>query len=121
MSAPNWNEDSYTGFGDEEVRVDAEDTGFDEDGLPVLTRLTYTDVTGSIESQDLEAFANGDADIDEGWVIRSSGWSEDGKTFVIEVADSRVMDEGIEQARIKGNWDGVRDPFKQFFRATVVQ
>lgn len=87
----NWTEEGkYTGYTDEQVAIDFTDVEEGPDGEPIRWEVVYTDLTGGIESQDLEAFAHADAsDIFAGGVIRSSGWVTGGhgrgKGFVVEV------------------------------------
>lgn len=74
---------TYDGYGDDEVEILSEPLAYDEDGYPTLTKLVFTDLTGKIPCQDLEDFAHRDAAVE--FTIRSSGWTEDGRSFVVEV------------------------------------
>lgn len=74
----------YTRYDEDEVKIDWEEIAWDADGEPTVERYTYTDLTKKLTCQEVEGFARNEASL-EGWDVESSGWTDDGKHFVLEV------------------------------------
>lgn len=82
--------DQYQMFDEDQIQIDFEDTDWDsEDGSPVRSRLTYTPLDEALTCAQVEEFAHGEAAA-EGWVVESSGWTDDERTFVVETC-SQVL------------------------------
>lgn len=73
-------EDWMPHYSEDEVRIDFMDVEHDSEGYPTVSEFTLTDLTGKIESQDLEDFALSQMEGD--WTVQTSYWGP-GRFYVV--------------------------------------